>query len=69
MKTLADGKQVTSRSFYYLLDWRDRHHDEYPLLNYFCKERLIDLTIDEYIRFFEIATTQDKKEMGVTNQI
>jgi len=25
MKTLADGTKVTSRGFYFLLDWNDRN--------------------------------------------
>lgn len=59
MKTLSDGKTVTSRTFYYLLDWRDRHHDEHPLRTMFNKERLHDLTLREYIELFETATIQD----------
>lgn len=63
MKTIANGKEVTSRTFYYLLDWRDRHHDERPLIVMFNKERLSDLTIDEYIFLFRYATEMDVKEL------
>ena len=63
MKTIANGKEVTSRTLYYLLDWRDRHHDERPLIVMFNKERLSDLTIDEYIFLFRYATEMDVKEL------
>ena len=60
MKTLADGNEVTSRTFYYLLDWRDRHHDERPLQTRFGKEKLHELTLNEYINLFYEATIMDR---------
>jgi len=63
MKTLSDGKKVTSRTYYYLLDWRDRHYDKFPLTKLFNKEKLSELTLEEYIQLFELATNGDILEM------
>jgi hypothetical protein len=59
MKTLNDGTKVSDRTFYYLLDFNDL--DEHKLmLNFFNKKSLRELTIDEYKKLFELATTFDK---------
>ena len=31
MKTLADGYEVSSRSYYYLLDWNEKNNSQYIL--------------------------------------
>lgn len=63
MKTLKDGTQVLARTYYYLLDYMDRHFDEKPLVQLCGKERLCDTNINEYIKFFEIATQADLQEL------
>lgn len=55
MKTLADGFNVSARSFYYLLDWNEVNEWRY-IAKEFGKSRLIDLTIIEYKRLFNKAT-------------
>ena len=66
MKTLKDGTEVVARTYYYLLDYMDRHFDEKPLVKLFDKERLCDTTIDEYTQFFQIATSEDL--LGLKNK-
>jgi hypothetical protein len=61
MKTLKDGTEVAARTYYYLLDYMDRHFNEKPLYKLFKKERLCDTTISEYTQFFQIATDKDLK--------
>ncbi len=62
MKTLIDGKQVTSRSYYYLLDWNEV--DEWDCIRLaFNKERLCDLNIIEYKQLFEYATKFDAENL------
>lgn len=55
MKTLADGTEVSARSYYYLLDFNDITRWEY-MIKHFDKNRLMDLTIDEYRELFTYAT-------------
>jgi hypothetical protein len=59
MKTLADGAEVSARTYYYLLDFNDRYNWEY-MYQTFDKRRLCDLTIEEYRKLFEHATDVDK---------
>lgn len=63
MKTLSDGKEVSARTYYYLLDYMDRHWDDQPLKKLCGKSRLMDTTIQEYINFFEKATADDLQEL------
>lgn len=58
MKTLFDGTQVSSRSYYYLLDWNEQNEWYYMAMN-FNKNSLKDLTILEYLELFEYATKQE----------
>lgn len=58
MKTLSDGNQVTSRSYYFLLDWNEQNR-WYFINEKFNKERLCDLTKDEYIILWLYATTNE----------
>lgn len=58
MKELADGHKVTSRSYYYLLDWNDNNNFKY-LQNIIGKQRLCDCTKKEYKKLFEKATKFD----------
>jgi hypothetical protein len=64
MKTLIDGTEVAARTYYYLLDYMDRHFDEKPLRQLFNKERLCDTNITEYTQFFQKATSDDMKELA-----
>jgi len=59
MKTLADGTEVSARTYYYLLDFNDRFQWE-AMIQFFNKKRLCDLTIDEYRKLFDHATDVDK---------
>jgi len=55
MKTLADGFEVSARSYYYLLDWNEVNEWMY-MVHKFKKTRLCDLTKDEYKQLFQYAT-------------
>jgi len=60
MKTLADGNEVTARSYYFLLDWNE--HDEWKVMyNSFGKMRLCDLTLPEYKKLWMAATINETK--------
>lgn len=58
MKTLFDGTQVSSRSYYYLLDWNEQNEWYYMAMN-FNKNSLKDLTILEYLELFQYATENE----------
>ncbi len=62
MKTLVDGTQVTSRSYYYLLDWNDVDGFKY-LTQTLKKNKLMELNILEYMQLFSYATKQEIKSM------
>ena len=55
MKTLADGGQVTERSYHFLLDWNETDKKEH-IKTHFSKHRLCDLTLAEYKILWEYAT-------------
>lgn len=58
MKLLNDGTIVTSRSYYFLLDFNDRDGWK-TLVDNFNVRRLNELTIEQYIKLFEIATAKE----------
>ena len=58
MKELADGKQVTSRGFYFLLDWNDRN-DKKIMYNLYGVMRLHELTLHQYIYLMEKAMSDE----------
>jgi len=60
MKTLKDGKQVSSRIYYYLLDFNERHNWEF-MFNSFAKRRLCDLNLEEFKSLFAHAVEKDKE--------
>lgn len=60
MKTLADGNEVTARSYYFLLDWNE-HDEKKFMFNTFNKMRLCDLTLPEYKKLWMTATTNELK--------
>ena len=57
MKTLKDDTIVLSRTYYYLLEFKDAHLDIFT--ENFGDKRLSDLTLSEYKDFFELATKHD----------
>ena len=62
MKELADGTLVSSRSYYYLLDWNEFDQKEF-IVKEFAKQRLCDLTRVEYKRLFNKATTSELNQL------
>jgi hypothetical protein len=58
MKKLADGFEVSARSYYYLLDWNDLDNGNY-IVKEFGKTRIKELTRVEYKRMFNMATTRE----------
>jgi hypothetical protein len=54
MKLLLDGNKVSSRSYYYLLDFNDSNNKQY-IAEKFNKHRLCDLTLSEFKELFNIA--------------
>lgn len=57
---LADGFEVSSRSYYFLLDWNEKNGWEY-ITHAFLKTRLKDLKKEEYIQLFEHAVSTEIK--------
>ena len=54
MKTLADGTQVSTRSYYFLLDWNDENQREE--LNFlFQKDSLQQLTGQKFQQLYSYA--------------
>lgn len=60
MKTLADGTQVSARSFYFLLDFNDRN-DRQLIDNLYGVVRLTDLTKHQYNYLFRQAMDAELK--------
>jgi len=58
MKTITNGIEVSSRSYYYLLDWSEMNEHEF-MYHTFKKIRLSDLTLEEYKAFFKHATESE----------
>ena len=58
MKFLADGTEVSSRTWYYLLEFNDRNEWDF-MMKEFQKIRLSDLPIDEYLKLWLYATSVD----------
>jgi hypothetical protein len=62
MKTLADKSQVSSTSYYYLLDWNDQNNKK-VIFEKFKKESLYELTLEEYRILWLYATTEEYNKM------
>ncbi len=62
MKTLNDGTQVTSRSWYYLLDFNDSNN-HIILHSIFKKLQLKELTNNEYIKLLKLAMNSDIEDI------
>lgn len=63
MKTLADGTQVSARSFYFLLDFNDRD-DKKIMSDLYTVMRLQELTKYQYIYLFKHAVKAELKLLG-----
>lgn len=60
MKTLADGSQVSSKSYYYLLEFNEEDNWQF-ISSQFGKCKLKDLTIKEYRLLFNLAAQEEFK--------
>lgn len=60
MKKLSDNTEVSSKLFYYLLDWKDLDETEF-IQNTFSKSRIRDLTSEEFEKTLKYAFFQDMK--------
>ena len=61
MKT-SDGFEVTSRSYYFLLDWNESDDWQY-IIKEFGKSKLKDLNLAEYKQLFLHATTSEMNDV------
>lgn len=62
MKELNDGTLVTSRSYYFLLDWNDSNNFRY-IVNVIGKPKLHLLNFNEYKNMFEFAAKHELKNL------
>jgi hypothetical protein len=62
MKTLADGTQVTSRSYYFLLDFNDRDSWE-TMHGLWGIMKLNELNKQQYIYLFKKAVEKEIKKL------
>ena len=62
MKTTSDGKYVSARSYYFLLDWNEYDKKKF-IYQKFGKNRLCDLTLEEYMILWLNATTEEHNLM------
>ena len=58
MKELADGTQVTSRSFYFLLDWNDRNNWQ-VMHGLYGQMKLSQLCKHQYVYLFKKAMASE----------
>lgn len=58
MERLSDGKEVSSRTYYYLLGWNEENEWEFMMKN-FNKSKLSNLTLEEFTELFSYATQKD----------
>lgn len=62
MKKLADGTDVSSRGFYFLLDWNDRN-DKKVMSNLYGEVKLKDLTLHQYLYMMKHAMADEIKNL------
>ena len=62
MKELSDGTRVNAMTYYFLLDWNDKNNKKF-ISEQFKKQRLVDLTIDEYMILWLNATTNEYNKL------
>ena len=60
MKELADGSQVSSRGFYFLLDWNDRNNKQ-VMFNLYGMMRLHELSKHQYTYLMKHAMAEELK--------
>jgi DNA phosphorothioation-dependent restriction protein DptG len=63
MKELADGSRVTSRGFYFLLDWNDQN-DKKMMSDLYGVMRLHELTRHQYAYMMKHAMADELKSLG-----
>lgn len=67
MKTLADGSQVSSGSFYFLLDFNDK--DNWNIISgLWGEKKLSELNIQQYIYLFKKACAVEIKSLSDVHQ-
>ena len=54
---IANNTEVSSRSYYYLLDFNDR--DDWKELSKFNVQKLSELNLEQYLELFKIATQKE----------
>ena len=62
MKELADGSQVSSRGFYFLLDWNDRNNKQ-VMFNLYGIMRLHELSKHQYTYLMKYAMAEELKSL------
>lgn len=62
MKTLADGTQVSARSYYYLLDWNEKDNWQF-MRNELNEQQLCKLSRVQYKRLFNKATSEELNQL------
>lgn len=62
MKELADGTLVTSRGYYFLLDWND-NNEKKLMYGLYGLSRLCDSNINQYIYLMEKAMESELKSL------
>ena len=67
MKELADGTQVSSRSYYFLLDFNDRNNWK-PMSDLWGIMKLHELNKQQYTYLFKYAVAAELKELECTSE-
>lgn len=62
MKTLADGFTVSSKSYYFLLEWNEQDNKQF-ISEKFSKQKLNELDKEEYMILWLNATTNEYNQM------
>lgn len=68
MQTLKDGTEVTSRGFYFLLDWSD-NDDKQTIYGLYGVHKLRDLDKGQYTYLMKTAMDSELKSLGYDNKI
>lgn len=63
MKKLADGTKVSSRGFYFLLDWNDQNNKKI-MSDLYNVMRLYELNKHQYIYLMEHAMADELKSLN-----
>lgn len=68
MKELVDGTQVTSRGYYFLLDWNDKNNKKI-MTDLYDVNRQYDLTKHQYVYLMKRAMSDELKGLGDHTQV